>query len=78
MWENGIDVSKPELLAKVLSTRFSEAQIKEILAKANSPEIKQKLNDNTQEALGRGAFGCPWFWVKNSRGVEEPFFGSDR
>ncbi|KAF2192692.1 glutathione S-transferase kappa 1 [Zopfia rhizophila CBS 207.26] len=78
MWENGIDVSKPELLAKVLSKRYTEPQIREILEKANSPEYKKMLNNNTQEALDRGAFGCPWFWVKNSNGDEEPFFGSDR
>jgi hypothetical protein len=26
----------------------------------------------------QGAFGCPWFWVTNSEGKSEPFFGSDR
>lgn len=28
--------------------------------------------------LGKGAFGSPWFWVRNGEGKEEPFFGSDR
>ncbi|KAF2202902.1 thioredoxin-like protein [Delitschia confertaspora ATCC 74209] len=78
MWENGKDVSKQDLLAEVLSKHFSEEQVREILENANSPLYKQKLNDNTQEAIARGAFGCPWFWVRNSKGVEEPFFGSDR
>lgn len=78
MWERGIDVSKPELLANVLSKRFSESQVREIVDLANSPEYKQLLNDKTKEALDRGAFGCPWYWVKNSKGEEEPFFGSDR
>lgn len=78
MWEKGVDLSKPDLLTQVLSKRFSEAQVSEILENANSPQYKQALNDNTKAALDRGAFGCPWFWVKNLKGEEEPFFGSDR
>ncbi|KAF2031282.1 thioredoxin-like protein [Setomelanomma holmii] len=78
MWENGVDVSKPDLLAQVLFKRFPATEIKDILEKANSALYKQRLNDNTKEALDRGAFGCPWYFVRNSKGEEEPFFGSDR
>ncbi|KAH7126834.1 glutathione S-transferase kappa 1 [Dendryphion nanum] len=78
MWQHGVDVSKPDLLAVVLSKRFDESQVRKILENANSPEYKQALNDNTKEALDHGAFGAPWFWVKNAKGEEEPFFGSDR
>jgi hypothetical protein len=78
MWENGLDVSKPEVLGQVLSKRFKESEVKSILEKANSAPYKQCLNDNTKEALDRGAFGCPWYLVRNSKGEEEPFFGSDR
>ncbi|KAF2276004.1 thioredoxin-like protein [Westerdykella ornata] len=78
LWEDGLDISKPDQVAQVLSKRYSEADVCEILEKANSPECKQALNDNTKEALAKGAFGCPWFIVKNSKGEEEPFFGSDR
>ncbi|KAF2022204.1 glutathione S-transferase kappa 1 [Aaosphaeria arxii CBS 175.79] len=78
MWEKGVDVSKPELLAKTFSQHFSKSEVENIIKGANSPEYKQALNDNTKQALDRGAFGCPWFWVKNSEGKEEPFFGSDR
>ncbi|KAF2691989.1 glutathione S-transferase kappa 1 [Lentithecium fluviatile CBS 122367] len=78
MWENGVDVSKPELLAEVLGKKFEEEQVREILGKANSPQYKGLLNTNTKEALDCGAFGCPWFWVSNAKGEEEPFFGSDR
>ncbi|KAK7189363.1 DSBA-like thioredoxin domain-containing protein [Paraphaeosphaeria sporulosa] len=77
MWEEGQDVSKPDLLSVALSKRFEEVQIREILGKATAPENKQVLNANTKEALDQGAFGCPWFWVCNSKGEEEPFFGSD-
>ncbi|KAI4669954.1 uncharacterized protein J4E79_000234 [Alternaria viburni] len=78
MWENGKDVSKPEILAEVLKQRLKEDEAREVMAKANSPPYKQQLNDNTKDALDRGAFGCPWFLVRNSKGEEEPFFGSDR
>lgn len=78
MWENGKDVSKPELLSETLKLRLKDDDVKTVLEKANSPPYKQRLNDNTKEALNRGAFGCPWFFVKNSKGEEEPFFGSDR
>jgi glutathione S-transferase kappa 1 len=78
MWENGLDVSKPDVLHTVLSQRLSDTDAKTIMEKANSAPYKQRLNDNTKEALDHGAFGCPWFIVRNSSGEEEPFFGSDR
>jgi 2-hydroxychromene-2-carboxylate isomerase len=78
MWEDGLDVSKPELLGQVLSTRLSKDEVRVILEKANSAPYKQRLNDNTKEALDKGAFGCPWYSVRNAKGEEEPFFGSDR
>lgn len=78
MWEANEDVSKPEVLGKVLLQQFSEDEARKVMAGANSAPYKQQLNDNTKEALDRGAFGCPWFFVRNSKGQEEPFFGSDR
>lgn len=78
MWKNGRDVSKPDLLAETLQSKFSPDEAKAILSSANSAPFKQRLNDNTKAALDRGAFGAPWFWVRNARGAEEPFFGSDR
>ncbi|KAJ4992720.1 dsba family oxidoreductase [Stagonosporopsis vannaccii] len=78
MWKNGKDVSVPDALAETLQSRFNPEEVKTILSSANSASFKQRLNDNTKEALDKGAFGCPWFWVRNARGAEEPFFGSDR
>jgi 2-hydroxychromene-2-carboxylate isomerase len=78
MWKNGKDVSVPETLAKTLQPRFSSEEVKTILSSSSSAPYKQRLNDATKEALDRGAFGCPWFWVRNAEGTEEPFFGSDR
>ncbi|KAF1841588.1 glutathione S-transferase kappa 1 [Cucurbitaria berberidis CBS 394.84] len=78
MWEGGKDVSNPEVLAEVLQGRLKEDEVKAVMENANSAPYKQRLNDNTKEALDRGAFGCPWYFVRNSKGDEEPFFGSDR
>ncbi|RAR15435.1 thioredoxin-like protein [Stemphylium lycopersici] len=77
MWQKGKDVSKPEVLAEVLGQRLKEDEVQDVMTKASSPPYKQRLNDNTKEALDRGAFGCPWIVVRNSKGKEEPFFGSD-
>lgn len=78
MWENGKDVSNPEVLTEVLKFRLKEDEVKVAVESANSAPYKQRLNDNTKEALDHGAFGCPWFFVRNSKGEDEPFFGSDR
>ncbi|KAJ5554872.1 HCCA isomerase/glutathione S-transferase kappa [Penicillium sp. DV-2018c] len=79
MYYKNIDISKPENITQLFqSNGFSDAEIKAILAAASSPEIKQALTDNTQKALDQGAYGAPWFWVRNAEGKEEPFFGSDR
>ncbi|KAF1934033.1 glutathione S-transferase kappa 1 [Didymella exigua CBS 183.55] len=78
MWKNGKDVSKSDTFAETLQLRFSSEEAKVILSSAISAPFKQRLNENTKEALDRGAFGAPWFWVRNAKGAEEPFFGSDR
>ena len=80
MWrgKEGWDLSKPEMLAKCLSSHFGAEEVKTILEKGSSPEYKKKLSDNTQRALDSGAFGAPWFIVENAQGAKEPFFGSDR
>lgn len=49
-----------------------------MLQAAEDPRWKQKLQDNTKEALESGAFGAPWFVVTNSAGERSVFFGSDR
>ena len=73
-----VDISKAENLAKLLAEYFDEGEVKEILRLMATQEYKDKLTGNTKKALGQGAFGAPWFWLKNGKGVEEPLFGSDR
>lgn len=57
---------------------FSEREVGEIASAAEEKEWKDKLLENTKKVLDQGAFGAPWFWVRNAEGKEEPFFGSDR
>lgn len=57
----------------------SEAKVEELIQMAAEKDIKQKLVDNTNEALDKGAFGAPSFVVKKAGSDEEHFFfGSDR
>lgn len=66
-------------MLNALQRVFDSREAEEILRKAQSPEIKQNLNDATSHAAGSlGAFGCPWFWVHDGNGNAGPFFGSDR
>lgn len=73
-----IDISKQENLAKLLSQHFDEKEVKEIMTLMTTKKYKDKLSENTKTALEQGAFGAPWFWMKNDKGEEEPLFGSDR
>lgn len=82
MWTTSThhDISKPELLHAVLSDShlFSPSEVDAILAGADDKKYKDMLLTETEKVLGLGAFGSPWFWVRNAEGKEEPFFGSDR
>lgn len=55
---------------------FSPAEVEKIMA--GRAAFKDSLTKETDVALSKGAFGAPWIWATNSKGEEEPFFGSDR
>jgi 2-hydroxychromene-2-carboxylate isomerase len=44
-----------------------------LLAAIGTPEVKDRLRANTEEAVGRGVFGAPTFFVG-----KELHFGQDR
>lgn len=75
-----LNLSQADVLAGVLADYkgFSPEECKMILEGARSQEMKDALTRSTQSALDKGAFGAPWLWVRNDKGVAEPFFGSDR
>jgi 2-hydroxychromene-2-carboxylate isomerase len=70
-WVEGKDVSQPdELLA---AAEAVGADTDELGAAIADQEVKDALRDLTAEAVKRGAFGAPTFFVG-----DEIFFGNDR
>ncbi len=71
MWEAPKKMDDPQAIRAALVESGLDADA--LLAAAQSPEVKQRLMDNTEKAVARGAFGIPTFFVG-----EEIFFGKDR
>jgi len=71
MMVDGKDISKPDVLAELLTAAGLDAEY--YLNAIKTDEVKELLKANTQEAADRGAFGAPTFFVG-----DEMFFGQDR
>jgi 2-hydroxychromene-2-carboxylate isomerase len=71
MWKEGQNVGDAEVLRVVMEKAGLEAG--PILERCKDQEIKDLLRKNTDEAVERGAFGSPTFFV-----ADEMFFGNDR
>lgn len=71
IWEHGLDVSDGDAVGAVLSAAGFDAA--SLAAATQDPAIKQALIDNTQQAVERGTFGIPTFFVGT-----EMFFGKER
>ncbi len=71
MWEQGLKMDDPAMVAEVLTAAGLEARA--ILEATQDPDVKAKLMANTDAAAARGAFGAPTFFVG-----QEMFFGKDR
>jgi len=71
MWEEPKKMDDPEVLGQALTASGLDAA--KLFARAQEPEIKNKLLENTQAAVARGAFGSPTFFVG-----EEMFFGKEQ
>ena len=71
MWEDGLKMDDPEVIATFLSANGFDGPA--LLARTQEPEIKAKLVANTEAAVARGVFGIPTFFVG-----DEMFFGKDR
>lgn len=67
----GEDISDPETLRAALKGAGLDA--KPILASMTDEAVKAKLKETTEEAVFRGVFGAPTFFVG-----EEMHFGNDR
>ena len=71
MWEDGLKMDDPEVIADFLSANGFDGPA--LLARTQEPGIKAKLVANTEAAVARGVFGIPTFFVSG-----EMFFGKDR
>ncbi|MGB3865919.1 MAG: 2-hydroxychromene-2-carboxylate isomerase [Xanthobacteraceae bacterium] len=71
MWEEPKKMDDPEVLASALTASGLDAA--KLFARAQEPEIKNGLLENTQSAVARGAFGSPTFFVG-----DEMFFGKEQ
>ncbi len=71
MWVEGRNTGDFEVLRDVLTAAGLDAEA--LIAAAQEPTVKQQLITNTKEAVARGTFGAPTFFVD-----DEMFFGQDR
>jgi 2-hydroxychromene-2-carboxylate isomerase len=70
-WVDGANLGELEVIRVVLSQAGLNADL--ILTRIEEPDVKAQLRLNTEEAVRRGVFGAPTFFVG-----EEMFWGNDR
>jgi 2-hydroxychromene-2-carboxylate isomerase len=71
MWESPKNMSEPEVFVAALTASGFDG--KAILAATQEPAVKAELAAHTDDAVRRGAFGIPTFFVGT-----EMFFGKER
>ena len=71
MWVEPKKMDDPEVAARALIGSGLDAT--RLFVRAQEPEVKAKLIENTQSAVERGAFGSPTFFVD-----KEMFFGKEQ
>jgi len=71
VWEDSVSASDPQAIGRALTAAGHDGE--RLLAATQEPQIKQALIDNTENAVKRGAFGIPTFYVEG-----EMYFGKER
>jgi 2-hydroxychromene-2-carboxylate isomerase len=71
MFENPVDLGDPQVIGKVLTRAGFDAQA--LMAATGTEAVKEKLKADTEEAVARGVFGAPTFFVG-----KDMFWGQDR
>jgi 2-hydroxychromene-2-carboxylate isomerase len=71
MWEEPKKMDDPQVAREALIS--SGIDFDRLFARAQEPDVKNRLLELTQDAVNRGAFGSPTFFVGN-----EMFFGKDQ
>ena len=67
----GKDGTLPDRIAELAKQNGIDSEA--LLESIQTPEIKQRLKDETRNAIERGVFGSPFFFVD-----QQPFWGNDR
>jgi 2-hydroxychromene-2-carboxylate isomerase len=70
-WSQDQDIGDADTLASIATAAGVDGQ--RLLARAEDPAIKAALKANTDEAIARGVFGAPTFFVG-----DDMFWGNDR
>ena len=71
MWEEPKKMDDPKIVHGALISSGLDAG--QLMARAQDQDVKNRLIELTQNAVDRGAFGCPTFFVG-----KEMFFGKDQ
>ena len=71
LWVQALDLNSAEISAQILSNAGFEPSA--IAALIEDPKVRAGIRSNTEEAVARGAFGAPTFFVG-----DEMFWGQDR
>src|SRR5215468_93813 len=70
MWVEPKKMDDPQVFREAFLS--SDVDIDRLIARAQQDDVKKKLIENTSDAVARGSFGSPTFFVGN-----EIFFGKD-
>lgn len=71
IWEDGRNMNDPATVASVLQQAGFDPE--QLLALASDPQVKEQLKTVTQQAVERGVFGAPTFFVDGAL-----YWGQDR
>ena len=71
MWEQSLKMDEPEVIKAALDSGGIDGA--RLLSRIQDGDVKAKLIANTEDAVARGAFGIPTFFVDG-----EIYFGKDR
>jgi len=81
-WSEDVDISNTSAILQAASRAgVSDENSQKYLAMTNDSSVKDLLKKNTEDAVNRGTFGAPTFFVKpkiEPTSSFKMFFGSDR
>ena len=76
IWEDGIDLGDPQALGAAIAEAGFDPN--DLIERAGSDPVKDRLKTNTEQAVERGAFGIPTMFVGEIGEPGEIFFGKER